>query len=278
MAMTVKRLTDGSEKWTSKTVCASAEIKYYVIDPTSKSAAIEAVFDAAPSTYGGLPFSGVRFDGYDGDGNIELTAEYEATSSGGGGGGYDETDAAIESFECGGGTKHVTTAISQRRVYGGNDDDANKLIGWNGKTGSECDVAGVDVPTAAPRQTYTKVMRTSAVTDATYKRKVAGLVGKVNSGTFKGWSAGELMFENMSYSTPSKGQTKVTVTFNFRVSPNESNANVAGQSIGQKKGFEYAWVRHKNTKDENTGKPKTEVESIYVSQVCEEADFSELGL
>ena len=78
MAMTVKRLTDGSEKWTSKTVCASAEIKYYVINPTSKSAAIEAVFDAAPEKYGTLLFSSVRFDGYDGDGNIELTAEYEA--------------------------------------------------------------------------------------------------------------------------------------------------------------------------------------------------------
>ena len=276
MAMTLKRLTDGSEKWTSKTVCASAEIKYYVINPTSKSAAIEAVFDAAPKTYGSLSFSGVRFDGYDGDGNIELTAEYEAGYSGGGG--SDSDEEPTESFECGGGTKHVTVAIKQRRVFGGTTDDANGLIGWNGKSGSECEVAGVDLPAASPRQTYTKVMRVSAVTNTAYKRRVSGLVSKVNSKPFKGWEAGELMFENLSYSTPASGQTHVTVTFNFKVSLNEAAAKVAGKSIGKKEGHEYVWTRHKTAKDSSTGAPKTEVDSIYVSTVCEAADFAVLGL
>ena len=277
MVMTVKRLTDGSEKWTSKTVCASAEIKYYVINPTSKSAAIEAVFDAAPEKDGTLLFSSVRFDGYDGDGNIELTAEYEALSSGGGGGG-DDDEEPTESFECGGGTKHVNVAIKQRRVYGGSNDDANGLIGWNGKSGSECEVAGVDLPAASPRQTYTKVMRVSKVTDTAYKRRVSGLVSKVNSKPFKGWEAGELMFENLSYSTPASGQTHVTVTFHFKVSLNESDAKVAGKSIGKKEGHEYVWTRHKTVKDDTSGAPKTEVDSIYVSTVCEAADFSVLGL
>jgi hypothetical protein len=62
-------------------------------------------------------------------------------------------------------------------------------------------------------------MRVSKLSTS-YKKKVAALVGKVNSGTFKGWSAGEVMFLGMSYSTPAKKAKKVTVTFNFAIQPN----------------------------------------------------------
>ena len=167
---------------------------------------------------------------------------------------------------------YLLYSYSQRKAYG--DKDAGGAIGWNGKSGDDCEIAGVDVPTAQLRETYTKQMKISKLTTA-FKRKVAALVGKVNSGSFKGWSAGEVMFLGMSYATPSKKAKKVTVTFNFAIQPNETGVKIAGKSVS-KKGFEYVWAISKTVA--SSGTPKLEVEGIYVDQVCEYASFSGLGL
>ncbi|MPM64769.1 hypothetical protein SDC9_111658 [bioreactor metagenome] len=166
----------------------------------------------------------------------------------------------------------MTHSLKQTKAFG--TKDAGGAIGWNGKSGSEMEITGVDIPTAQLRETYTRVMRLSRITTG-FKRNVAGLVGKVNSGSFKGWSAGEVMFLGMSYSSPAKSSTKVTVTFNFSVQPNESDAKVGGKSVS-KKGFEYVWALSKTSAE--SGVPKAEVEAIYVEQVCEYASFSALGL
>ena len=274
--MEIKRLNEGSETWNAKTgACTSAEIPFYIMQPGSKADAIQALLAAAPGTYSGLPLKEIRFEGYDAGGNMDLTAVYSERESSGGD--DDEGEEATESFDCGGGTKHMTHAISQTRVYGGSGDDAGGGIGWNGKSGSEAEFSGVDVPCADMRETYTKTMSRSKVTGTSYKKKVAALVGKVNAGTFKGWSAGEIMFLGMSFSTPSKGAKKVTVTFNFRVMPNESRCKVAGKDVGSKKGFEYLWARSE-TKDGGNGYPEVQVNSIYKSIVCESANFGALGL
>ena len=47
------------------------------------------------------------------------------------------------------------------------------------------------------------------------------------------------MFLGMSYSCPAKKSTKVTVTFNFAIQPNESGV-IVGDNIVSKKGYEYA--------------------------------------
>ena len=84
----VKRLAEGNETWqrywvTTPTpahwvkVCTAAEVKYLVLNHTNKRAAIQAVINAAPATYGEnadssgnggeLRFKEVRFDGYEGN-------------------------------------------------------------------------------------------------------------------------------------------------------------------------------------------------------------------
>lgn len=273
--MQVKRLQDGSETWSTDGNCTSAEIKYLILDATSKREAIQAVLLAAPEQYGGLPLKEVRFESYE-NGNIELSAVYAREESGSGGDG-DESEEATESFDCGGGTKHMTHAISQSKVYGGTSDDAGGGIGWNGKSGSEAEFSGVDVPCADMRESYTKTISRSKATSTAYKKRVAELVGKVNSTSFKGWDAGEVMFLGCSYSTPSRGAKKVTVTYNFRIIPNESNAVVAGKNCGSKKGFEYLWARSE-VKNSGENTPQVEVSGIYKSVVCESGNFSALGL
>ena len=136
--------------------------------------------------------------------------------------------------------------------------------------------AGVDVSIGELRETYTKTMSKSKVTGTSWKRKVAELVGKVNSGSFKGWNAGEVMFLGCSYSAPSKGSKKVSVSFHFAIRLNESKATVAGQNVGSVKGFEYLWAL---TDDEvKDGERKRRVRKIYKAVVCGTDSFGGLGI
>ncbi|MGN0880121.1 MAG: hypothetical protein ACI4WT_11825 [Oligosphaeraceae bacterium] len=233
--------------------------------------ALEAVHDAAPDEWEGLPMESLEIASRDSGDVFTVEVKYknkESSTSSSKNGGEEE---ATVSFDCGGGTMHLTHSYEQRIAYG--TRKAGGAIGWNGKTGAEMAISGVDVPTAQLRETYTKVMRLSRITTS-FKRKVARLVGKVNSGSFKGWSRGEVMFLGMSYSCPARKSTKVLVTFNFAVQPNES-VSIAGHKI-EKKGFEYAWALSKTLDD--GGMPKADVEAIYVDEVCRYDSFSMLGL
>ena len=251
----------------------SIEVQYLVFGVTTEEEALTAVHGKAPAESKGLPLDSIEIDTRETNDTFRVNAIYrEEEVYVGDSGGDDDDETPTESFDCGGGTKHLLYSFGQKKVYG--DKDAGGAIGWNGKSGDDCEIAGVDVPTAQLRETYTKPMRVSKLTTA-FKRKVAALVGKVNSGSFKGWNAGEVMFLGMSYSTPAKKAKKVTVTFNFAIQPNESGVRIAGKSV-TKKGFEYVWAISKTVA--SSGSPKLEVEGIYVDQVCEYASFSGLGL
>ena len=252
----------------------SVEIRYIVFEAADEDTALTAVLGVAAKELNELPLDSIEIDERCGDQTFKINALYktEDTSSSGGGDDDDDDEDPTISFDCGGGSKHLLYSLAQKKVFG--DKDPGGAIGWNGKTGDDCEITGVDIPTAQLRETYTVQMRVSKLSTS-YKKKVAALVGKVNSGTFKGWSAGEVMFLGMSYSTPAKKAKKVTVTFNFAIQPNESKVKVGGKSVS-KKGFEYVWAISKTVA--NNGTPKMQVEGIYVDQVCEYASFSSVGL
>lgn len=252
----------------------SIEVPYIVFEVEDEDTALNAVLATAPQSMQDLPLESIEIDSRENDTTFTVNAIYkseqqESTPIAD----DDSEDEPTVSFDCGGGMKHLNYSLSQRKAYG--EKDAGGSIGWNGKPGDDCEIAGVDVPTAQLRETYTKLMRISNL-GTTYKRNVAALVGKVNSGSFKGWLPGEVMFLGMSYSTPAKKAKKVTVTFNFAIQLNETAVKIGGKSIGNKKGFEYVWAISKTTAA--NGIPKVEVEGIYVDQVCEYASFSALGL
>lgn len=249
-----------------------AEIQYLVFSAADENDALKAVLAEAPAEFEALSLDSIEIDARERDDIYRVNAIYKS-ESGTGNSDDDDNDEATVSFDCGGGTKHLNYSIAQRRVFG--DKEAGGAIGWNGKPGDDCEIAGVDVPTAQLRETYTKSMKLNRLTTS-YKRNVAGLVGKVNSGSFKGWNAGEVMFLGMSYSTPARKAKRVTVTFNFAIQPNESGVKVGGKGVGNKGGFEYIWAISKTTASGDI--PKIELEGIYIDQVCDYASFSALGL
>lgn len=274
--MKLHRTQEGSETWDADGNPTEFEIRYFITNPTDKASAMRAVFEDAPQNYGELAKTGVRFESYDDDGNMEISALYTNDGSASMSD-DDETEAEpVFSFDCSGGTKHLTHAISQKKVHpsGKADDDTGGAIGWNGKPDDP--ITGVDVPTGQLRETYTKVMRMSAIT--TEKKRVwNSLVGKVNSKAFKGWAAGEVMFLGCSFSGSEKPLSKITVQFNFSIQENENNATINNIECGKKEGFQCIWANSepKNGKD---NKPELNIKGVYIATVCESRDFGILGI
>ena len=258
---------------------STATVHYIVSGTDSENDACTACYNAAPATYSGIPKRAVSVSERLTDTSWKIDIRYGAESATDDDG--DEDEATVN-FDCGSGSMHVTTAISQTCVYSADGKrDSNAVasvipIGWNGKYGAESEVAGVDVSTGDLRETYTKVLNRSTITGGTWKRKIAGLRGKVNASTFKGWHAGEAMFLGASYSAPLKGSQKVAVSFHFSIRLNEDDATIGGVNIGSCKGHEYLWAI---TSDKvSSGERVPEVKKIYKSKVCNTANFSDLGL
>ena len=281
--MEIKQLADSvQETWESPTECTSAEFSYLVLEPESKQAALSLVFETAPKNYGGLTFKSVRYEDKDAAGNLTMVAVYGEDDSDGTSINSGEEEEATVNFDCSAETVHITQAIKQVCVYSNSKKykvgtEYNEIpIGWNGKSGSEAEYAGVDINTGCSRETYTKTMSRAKVESTAWKRKIHGLVGTVNSTSFKGWNAGELAFLGCSYSAPTSGSQKVTVSFNFLVRMNEDNTTIAGKKCGKKLGQEYLWAIQESNVD---GDDLTQnVAAIFRAQVSQYNSFSSLGL
>lgn len=273
---------NGSATWNLNGKCESAEIPVLIINPQGgKSAAVQTVLDNVPADYDGLPLSKVRFESYDSDGNIEMVAVYESNGSGSS---SSDSEAETEeeakvSFTCGTSSIHLTEAISQ--VCKAGRLDAGNTIGWNGETGDNFRVDGVDAPFPTCHEVYTKKIKLKKLTTA-YRRNVWKCVGKINKNTFKGWKKGEAMLSSVSFSAPDQTETsseqdEVEVTFDFEIKLNESGYKYGGVTLA-KEGFEYVWGMQKTDYDKDTKKPKLTVSGVYVAKVIPYADFSILGI
>ena len=274
----VVRLAEGTTAKNAAGEITEKVVKFLVKDSQmTVEQALDVVIDqVATVQFDDLVFSEARFESFTGDGFIEISATFKDPSSSRG---FDQEKPTM-SWDCSGGTKHVTRAIQQDHVYG--QKDAGGAICWNGKYGDECEIAGVDIPTANHRMTLTKLIKIAHLT-AQYHMTVGELVGKVNSAQFKGWPKGSVMFDGANYSTPVQKGAKVIVTFNFHMAPNEENVVLGKDDQNQDitvsaEGFEYIDVRHKTVVDPQNNTPKVKIEDVYVDQVTEYGDFSALGL
>ena len=268
----------GSESWDKNGSVSQLELKYYIIGNIPKREAMLACWNDAATELDGLPKDGIRFEGYDSDFNAEFTVVYKKSTSGNSTGDYTDDEEPTVSFNCGGGTRHVTTAIKQTMARKSNAPvvDIGNGINWNGQYGDNSEFAGVDVPSADLQETYTKVMKISSLTTA-FRRKVAGLVGCVNSNTFKGWEPGEVMFLGCSFSGVDRARESVTVSFNFSIKPNEKNVKLGNIPLGDVAGWDYVWTLKPKTTWSNKS-VTTELQYAFVAQVAPRKNFSALGL
>lgn len=289
MGITVKRLDEGNLAIKRSGEMESLEVRFLCMGASGRLEAIQAVIAAAPPEYLDMDMGKVQFSDWEEGGTCIISVEYEKrdyhyNSS------KEEDEAEEEekfqpvlSFDSGSGTAHIVRAFAQFKHNGKSgdesawgEDDAAGMVGWNGKVGDECEFAGVDVPCADMRITYTKRMRVAKATSTRFMRACAECSGKVNRDKFMGWKKCELLFLNASFQAALKGEKWTEVSFNFRANPTKEKFVLDGKEIGRKRGWEYVWTR---TEDKMVGKKvERSVVGIYKSEVFEYADFSILGL
>ena len=183
----------------------------------------------------------------------------------------DDTPEAEFSFDIGTENTKIFTSLATVNKYPAlTAPDLKGAINWNGK-----EAEGVDIMIPKCSLSYKQIIADSTF-DATYRRNLSLLVGKVNDGTWEGYSAGELLLTSVSGSFRFKN-TDWEISFNIAVSENKSGLSIGAITGITKKGWDYLWVKHKK-KIDGDAKFVLEPEYVYVEQVYEYGDYSILPI
>lgn len=137
-------------------------------------------------------------------------------------------------------TEHITHSLETIASYpAGTAPSFNNAIGVEQEN-----IAGVDVIRPAARFTV-QFTHPAGVLTLAYANYLAGLVGYVNSDAFFSWAAGEVRFAGVRANDGT--QTQGSATYTFDISPNVTGLTVGTITGIDKKGWEVAWVKNKQS-------------------------------
>ncbi len=183
-------------------------------------------------------------------------------------------------FDTSGGSQHIAMSkdatLYLRSGVAAPPTEALKVIGYDGKK-----VHGVDIGFGVYRfsEEWTlpdsgSASSTPPKCDAAYRAVLKDLTFKTNAGAFRGFPAGEVLFEG-STGRRIKGAA-FSVTYKFAVSPNAASLVVGGITGIGKKGWQYLDVK---MDDSGTTDGIYQVPSeVRVHDVYEAGNFSTLKI
>ena len=154
-----------------------------------------------------------------------------------------QTGESVFSFDTGGGTQHITQAISHVASYvlaGKTAEDFKGAIGVGGD-GDNITVEGVEIVVPVYNFAETHYMDDSLVT-MDYRLGLVDLTGKTNLAPFRNIAAGDVLFLGASGSKRGGGDWEIT--FRFAASPTKTNIAVGDITVPKKEGWQYMWVRY----------------------------------
>ncbi|MEO0513610.1 MAG: hypothetical protein AAF108_12090 [Planctomycetota bacterium] len=112
-----------------------------------------------------------------------------------------------------------------------------------------------------------------------YKGALFSLTGKVNSGGFRGFAAGEVLFLGATGARRGTGpDDDWEITFRFAASPNVTGLSVGSINGIAKKGWEYLWVRYADQEDTSANTIVKRPVAAYVERVYDQGNFGGLGI
>ena len=267
----------------------SSYVKSYKIFGTADDTVLHAAINAEVSAngqywqYPGLPNMKLYAESYSvsflGDNAWQLTINYEKN-------GAEDGDTPLKrarSFDTTGGTQHITQAESEIG-YPSGFGGANyqfKAIGVDANGVNGVDIVSpqlqwqeqYDVPNAYVTNEYIKVL--------------ASVTGTTNSGSFRGFAAGEVLFVGCSGSQEwddQKGRGPWSLSYRFVASPNAgAGQTIPALSVGditgiEKRGHEYLWVRYEESVSGSSSALLKKPKAVYVNKVYRESSFSQLGI
>ena len=188
-------------------------------------------------------------------------------------------------FTTTGNTSHITrsveTVVSKSCVGGLPAINFGGAIGVSADSGG-IDIAGVDIKTPTFGWTQSQAYNPKFV-NAGFLQRLASFTGKVNSAPFKGFAAGEVLFDGISdgslqYTTDDETGDVFwyyKITFQFSCAPNVYGIQV-GDAVVDKWGWEYMWILWETiVQGKNTTKyPR----NVCIEQVYQTADLNALGV
>lgn len=248
----------------------SAELVYTVRGTNDDLAARAQAETTSPGTYDSLPRQSISVEPI-GDELWEAVVRYGRTSAS-----LPTPGESIFSFDTGGGTQHITQSketVSSHAPSGASAPDFGGAIGVTADG-----VEGVDITVPVYQFAETHYFADEQVT-AAYKGTLFSLTGKVNSGSFKGFQPGEVLFLGATGSRRGTGpEDDWEITFRFAASPNASGISVGPISGISKKGWEYLWVRYADQEDAGSHAIVKRPVAAYVERVYDEGNFAGLGI
>jgi hypothetical protein len=111
--------------------------------------------------------------------------------------------------------------------------------------------------------------------DTAFINNLYAYTGKVNSGTFRGFPAGTVLFMGAS-GGKQKDSLMAEVTYEFQANPNATNIVVGGITVPAKYGWDYMWLY--NVESSNASMRFKKPIFAVVDQMYAAVDFAGLGI
>ncbi|NUQ51375.1 MAG: hypothetical protein HUU19_01605 [Phycisphaerales bacterium] len=249
----------------------SAELVYSVRGTNDDLAARAQAESTSPANYDNMPRQSVSVEPV-GDELWEAVVRYAKNQAGS----LPEPGDSIFSFDTGGGTQHITQSKDTVSSHAASGTTAPDFQGAIGVTADG--VEGVDITVPVYQFSETHYFPNTAVT-AAYKGTLFSLTGKVNTGAFRGFAAGEVLFLGASGSRRGTDpDDDWEITFRFAASPNATGLSVGPINGISKKGWEYLWVRYADQEDTGSHAIVKRPVAAYVERVYDEGGFNGLGI
>jgi hypothetical protein len=167
-----------------------------------------------------------------------------------------------------GGTFHITHSRSTVNKYPGSAVDHKQGINVRMRNGQQ-EIEGTDIIIPALKLSYT-VQNPIGVVNEDFARNLARMTSRVNSDTWRGFAAGELLFLGADFSQGT--DTIAECTYHFAAEENLSGLIVGSITGIAKDGHDLLWV---SWEDDNTGdKPATKPTAVYIERVYNRVSFA----
>lgn len=246
---------------------SSAEIPYIVRQAADEAAVKAAALAATPIFYGVMARKSIEIAERVNQDTWKITVRYEAAEEKE----KEEEPEPAYSFDTGGGTQHITQSIQTVGKYGPKASDLlGGAIGFDGEH-----VQGVDITIPVFNFSETHFLPNSVVNTG-YKANIFKMTGKVNSGGFRGFAAGEVLFLGASGSR--RGEEDWEIAFRFAALPNRDGIQVGDIGGISKKGWEYMWVQYADEVDDAKKQIVKKPVAVYIEKVYPSTGFSGLGI
>lgn len=243
--------------------------QYLVSGAADETEARQAVETQSPPEVSGLLRTTVDVEEL-GGGYFLGTASYADTRSAGQMEAQQVGDSTF-AFEIAAQNQHVTQSLATRSyTIRGTAPDFQGAIGV-----TKDSVEGVDVyfPTYSFSEEH--IFSASQIT-ASYKASLFAVCAKTNSGSFRNFAAGEVLF--LGASGTKRAKDDWSLSFKFIASPHLDGLTVGSIQNIVKGGWEYLWVRYKDEVDTDANFVVKRPLAVYVEQVYRSADFAALGI